>query len=166
MRFKRIFLIGFMGSGKTTVGKLLSERLGWKFYDLDQEIEKEEGMSIREIFQIKGESYFRDKELNLLKRLIPKEATVISTGGGLGANREALGIMKKYGFVVWLDVSFESFLQRCAGTEERPLLKKSCEELRDIYEKRKNVYSEAHLRVSAEKEPQKIVDEIIQNISS
>jgi len=153
-----------MASGKTTVGKLLAESLRWKFYDTDQEIEREEGLSIREIFEKKGEEYFRSKEMEVLKKLAKEEFCVISTGGGLGANEEAIKLMKEAGLVIWLDVDFEEFLRRSQKDQERPLLKRSIEELRELYEKRKKVYSKAHLHLIGNKEPKDLVEEVIKNL--
>jgi len=155
-----------MASGKTTIGKLLAESLRWKFYDTDQEIEREEGLSIREIFERKGEEYFRSKEMEVLKKLVKEEFCVISTGGGLGANEEAIKLMKERGLVVWLDIDFEEFLKRSQGDQERPLLKRSTEELRELYEKRKSVYSKAHLHLVANREPKDLVEEVIKTLSS
>ncbi|GBC88087.1 Shikimate kinase [bacterium HR13] len=162
MKFKRIFLIGFMCSGKSTVGKELAKSLSWKFCDLDEEVQKEEGMSIKEIFELKGEDYFRKRELEVLKLLVLEDNAVISTGGGLGANKEALELMKRHGLVVWLDVSFDAFLQRCKNAQERPLLKKSLEELKKLYQERKKIYSQAHAHIDTKEEPDKIAQRIIQ----
>ncbi|MGC8852691.1 MAG: shikimate kinase [Hydrogenobacter sp.] len=164
MKFERIFLVGFMCSGKSTVGKILAEKLGWHFYDIDEEAQKEEGMSVEEIFRVRGEGYFRNLELKILKRFLSEERVVISTGGGLGANQEAMHFMKEKGLVVWLDVSFDEFLQRCAGDKSRPMLKKTQEELKALYDQRRQRYSQAHLHIKAHKEPQKIAEEITQLI--
>ncbi|SNZ14083.1 shikimate kinase [Hydrogenobacter hydrogenophilus] len=162
MKFERIFLIGFMCSGKTTVGRILAEKLQWHFYDTDEEVYKEEGMSIEEIFEKKGEEYFRDVELRVLKRLSLEKKVVISTGGGLGANQQAMQIMKEKGLVVWLDVSFDNFMQRCLGNNNRPMLRKSLKELKALYEQRRQKYLQAHIQVSAHTAPQKIAEKIIQ----
>ena len=136
-----------MCSGKTTVGRMLAERLGWDFLDVDEEIERREGMSIPEIFERKGEPYFRDLELRVLRELSERKRVVISTGGGLGANPEALELMKERGLVVWLRVSYEEFIRRCGGDKNRPLLKLGEEKLRKLLRERDKVYSRAHLRV-------------------
>ena len=136
-----------MCSGKTTVGKMLSERLGWGFLDVDEEIERKEGLSIPEIFEKKGEPYFRDLELRTLRELAKRKKVVISTGGGLGANPEAMELMKEKGLVVWLKVSYEEFIKRCGGDENRPLLRLGEEELKELLKERESVYSKAHLHV-------------------
>ncbi len=143
----RIFLVGFMCSGKTTFGKRLAEILSWEFIDIDKEIEKKEGMSIPEIFEKRGEDYFRKLEMETLKDLSEKERAVISTGGGLGASEEAMKLMKEKGLVVWLKVSFEEFLRRCGKDDGRPLLKRGKEFLKELLKKRESVYSKAHIHI-------------------
>jgi shikimate kinase (EC 2.7.1.71) len=91
MRPVRIFLVGFMCSGKSTVGKLLADKLGYTFWDIDQLIEEREGKSIEEIFKDKGEEYFRSLEMKVLEEFLEKEKVVVSTGGGLGANPYCYG---------------------------------------------------------------------------
>ena len=157
----RIYLIGFMCSGKTTIGKLLSEKLKFEFIDIDEEIRKSEGMSIPEIFEKKGENFFRKKEFETLKKISEKDNIVISTGGGLGANKKALNFMKKKGKVIWININFQTFLKRCSESTDRPLLKKSLEELKELFEKRKEIYEEADIKVNGEKKPEEVVREII-----
>ncbi len=161
----RVFLVGFMCSGKTTVGGILAERLGWDFVDVDTEIERREGMRITRIFETKGESYFRKLELDILRELSCREGVVISTGGGLGANPEAMDLMKSRGIVIWLDVSFEEFMRRCGKDKNRPLLRLGERKLREVLKERSRVYARAHLRVSGEEGPERIVQAIISNLS-
>ena len=162
---KRVFLVGFMCSGKTTVGRILSRRLSWEFVDLDTEIEKFEGMSIPEIFEKKGEAYFRRIELETLKGIASKDRVVVATGGGLGANPEAMRIMKERGLVVWIEIDFEEFMRRCGGDTSRPLLRMGEERLRDLLRTREAVYSQAHLKVRGIKGPEDIAEEVLSNLS-
>lgn len=150
-----------MGSGKTTVGEYLSKELGWDLYDVDRMVEKHEGMTVEEIFDKKGEEYFRKREVEVLKEVAKKEGVVVSTGGGLGANEEAMKFMKERGLVVWLNIPFEEFLRRCKDNKERPLLRKSIEELKDLYSKRSTVYWQAQMHVDATRDPDDISHEII-----
>ena len=160
---KRIYLVGFMGSGKTTVGRLLARKLKTPFVDLDEEIEIREGLTIPQIFSLKGEDYFRKLELEVLKDVTHSLPTfVIATGGGLGANPTAMEFMKKNGTVIWLDIYFETFKRRTAKDPNRPLLQKSDEELKKLFEERKKVYSQAHVRI----ESQKSVEQTVQRIFS
>ena len=157
-----IFLVGFMCSGKTSVGNILSSMLNFAFIDVDKEIENRLNMTIEEIFTKKGKSFFRDFEIKTLKD-VSKPKSVISTGGGLGANEEAMEFMKKNGFVAFLDVSFEEFYNRCKGLPNRPLLRKSLEELRSLHNKRYYVYSMAHQRFDVTKSPETIAEDIIKH---
>lgn len=154
-------MVGFMCSGKTTFGKWLSKSLGWDFVDVDEEVEREEGISIAEIFEKKGEGYFRRLEFEKLSFLSNRERVVISTGGGLGANPEAIKLMRSKGLVVWLKISFEAFFERCGEDSSRPLLKKGREELLSLFEERAKIYSQAHIALEAELSPESIVEEIL-----
>jgi len=161
MNCKRVFLVGFMCSGKSTVGKLLADMLGWRFVDIDKEVEKTEKMSIPEIFETKGEDYFRRRELEVLKELVKGEGLVISTGGGLGSNSQAMELMKSSGFVVWLRVDFGTFLERCGKDPSRPLLRKSKEELLKLFESRSKIYGKAHLELDGTIDPSLLAKNII-----
>ncbi len=147
---ERIFLVGFMCSGKTRVGREVAKRLGFDFIDLDSEIERKEGMTIPEIFEEKGEDFFRKLEFQVLKDISNRKGVVISTGGGLGANPEAMSFMKDRGTVVWLRVSFENFLRRCSSKKDRPLLARGRDYLKRLLEEREKVYSGAHITVDDE----------------
>jgi len=160
MAFSRVFLIGFMCSGKSTLGRAVAQTLGWDFFDTDELIQTQEGMSVAEIFQEKGEDYFRMRELEVLQALCGMDKVVVSTGGGLGANPKALELMKSSGLVVWLRVDFETFLSRCGKDENRPLLKRGKEELRKIFDERSLMYAQAHVWLDALKRPEELVEEL------
>jgi shikimate kinase len=121
----RIFLIGFMGSGKTHWGKQLAQRLQLSFYDLDEVIVQAEQMAIPDIFSAKGEEYFRNREKALLEKLVDEnESMVVSCGGGTPCFFNNIEFMKKYGTVVWLNTSVNVLLGRLMKERnERPLLK-------------------------------------------
>ncbi|XP_022774898.1 shikimate kinase 1, chloroplastic isoform X2 [Durio zibethinus] len=151
-----IYLVGLMGSGKTTVGKILSYILNYSFYDSDALIEQEEnGMSVAEIFKLHGESFFRKKE-----RLSSKKQLVVSTGGGAVVQDENWDYMQKKGISVWLDVPLEALAHRIAavGTHSRPLLHyesgdpytKALKRLSYLLEQRGKNYAKANARVSLE----------------
>ncbi|SNZ08430.1 shikimate kinase [Persephonella hydrogeniphila] len=161
---KNIYLVGFMGSGKSTVGKILAEKLKMRFTDIDQLIEKEEGKAIPQIFKEKGEKYFRELEKKMLEKIQEEKNLVVSTGGGLGADRENMEKMKKNGLVVWLDVSFEEILKRCEGDQNRPLLNQPVEKIKKLYDKRIPIYKLAHIHIKTDnKKPEEIAEEIIRN---
>ena len=119
---KNIILIGFMGSGKTSVGKRLSIKLRREFIDMDDFIEKREGMTINEIFAKKGESYFRELEKEICKRYGERSDKVIATGGGVIKNPENMKNLKKNGIVCYLKASPEKIADNLKTDNTRPLL--------------------------------------------
>lgn len=119
---KNIFLIGFMGAGKSTVARCLHRRYGMEWLEMDREIERSEGMPISEIFCQKGEEYFREKETELLLSLENKEHTVVSCGGGAPLRACNVEAMKKSGVVVFLTARPETILERVKDSHDRPLL--------------------------------------------
>ncbi|MBQ7563014.1 MAG: shikimate dehydrogenase [Lachnospiraceae bacterium] len=143
-QMKNIVLIGFMGAGKTRVGRLLAERLGYRFFDTDELIEKEEGVSIPELFESKGEAYFRDRETETVRRLSKeggRERYVLSVGGGLVVRECNRGYLKKIGPVVYLEASEETLSKRVHLGEGRPMLAGDKDErLHKLLESRKDIY--------------------------
>ena len=120
---KNIILIGFMGSGKTTIGKALEEKTDMTFVDTDELIEAYEGCKISEIFVDKGEAYFRRLENETLKDLLTStDNKVISTGGGIVTNQENIPLLKQLGKVFYLRIKPETVVKRLEGDKTRPLL--------------------------------------------
>lgn len=120
---KNIILIGFMGAGKTTVGKLLAKERDLQFTDTDERIVEEQGMSIPDIFKTYGEPYFRDLETDLLRRMqSDTENCVISVGGGMPVREENRKLLRKLGCVIYLSASKETIISRVSGDGSRPLL--------------------------------------------
>lgn len=143
-----IVLIGYMGSGKTTVGKALAKKSGRKFLDTDAMIVSKKNMSINEIFDQYGEAYFRDLETELLKELEDSDGEyIISCGGGLPVREENRPYLKRIGKVVYLNVNETDILMRLRGDTTRPLLRGPKEEVRkrihDMIEKRDPAYRDA-----------------------
>ncbi|MFH1800348.1 MAG: shikimate kinase [Candidatus Omnitrophota bacterium] len=140
-----IYLIGMMGSGKTVTGKVLAERLGYTFVDLDAEIQAKEGRSIPEIFAQKGEPHFRDVESSVLDRFSKQEKQVIATGGGIVLRETNVQLMRETGKVILLQASAESLWQRVRYSKDRPLLNKSDPygALRQILSDREPFYEKA-----------------------
>jgi shikimate kinase len=135
------------------------------FIDIDKLIEEKEGMKIKDIFEQKGESYFRELERKQIEAIVNQEELVISTGGGFGANLDNMNLMKKNGNVVWLDVSLSTVLDRLKNDQDRPLLKQPTEKIKQLFEERKNVYRLANIRINADKKtPSQIVEEILTKI--
>lgn len=141
---KNIVLIGFMGSGKTSVGKKIAESSGFKFTDIDAEIEKSSKMKIKDIFARHGESYFRKLETSELKKISAQEGAVISTGGGIIKMRRNFPLLKKAGVVVYLKNSFAVSARRLEGKDDRPLFRKdNIKSARQLYKSRLALYREA-----------------------
>jgi len=155
-----IYLVGMMGSGKTTVGKILAEVLGYSFFDSDKLVEKAVGISsVAEIFQLHSEAFFRDNESEVLRDLSSMHRLVVATGGGAVIRPINWSYMKK-GLTVWLDVPLDALARRIAavGTASRPLLHqesgdpyaKAYAKLTSLFEKRMDSYANADARVSLE----------------
>ena len=151
---KLIFLIGFMGSGKSTLGKNLAETLNYDFIDSDLWIEKEQGISIDSIFSSKGEAFFRELELKFIQNLNQFNPTIIATGGGLPCFNGNIEKLKEIGTVIYLKVSPEIIVERIKFDDRRPLLnKKDHHEKIDFIQnklKERNVfYKQAHFTIDA-----------------
>ena len=116
-----LVLVGLMGAGKSSVGKMLSEYLNVGFIDADQEIEKAAGMKIVEIFEKFGEKYFRAGEKKVINRLILDEPQVLSTGGGAFISKEIRKVIEIHGFSIWLKADLDTLWPRVSGKENRPL---------------------------------------------
>jgi shikimate kinase len=136
----RIALIGFMGSGKSTVGRLLAKRLGYRFQDLDDLIEEKAGKTIREIFSAEGEAGFRDLESEALGSLAGASGLVLACGGGAAVQERNAACFRESFFCVYLEVSFEEFLRRAGGDPARPLLDKPLKQIRELYDSRLPAY--------------------------
>ena len=119
---QNVFLIGPMGSGKTTIGKQLAKNLGLDFYDCDHELERLTGASVNLIFDLEGEEGFRLREKYLLKELTAKNGVLIATGGGTVCNEENRLMLRSRGYVVYLKTSIEEQLKRLSKDKSRPLL--------------------------------------------
>jgi shikimate kinase len=122
MKNKILFLAGFMGSGKSTIGPILANTMGWNFYDLDKVIEEKIGMKVSEIFEKLGEKYFRKEEKDILHELIKKENIIVSLGGGTIVNEENLNSVKKAGKLIYLKASPSIVYERLRFKRDRPVL--------------------------------------------
>ena len=152
-----------MGVGKTTIGKLLSKKLKMRFQDLDTKIETRESLKISEIFQSKGEKYFREVEQIESLNIIKEKDTILALGGGTFINPIVRKNIKKFCFSVWLDHDPQEIFKRIKGNKKRPLLMnaKSKKDVEKIYIKRKKIYSLADYKLNcASKNKKEIVDEI------
>ncbi len=142
---KNIFLIGFMGCGKSTVAAHLFEEYGLQIIEMDQVIVERVGMSVPEIFEKYGETYFRDEETKLLTECREQSDKVVSCGGGVVLREENVEIMKQNGEIVWLTAKPETILNRVKNEENRPLLKgnKNVSDIALMLEKRSATYETA-----------------------
>lgn len=142
---KNIFLIGFMGSGKSTVASCLAENYGMEIMEMDQLIVEREGMSIPDIFEQKGETYFRDAEMNLLIEIQKETNKVVSCGGGVVLRENNVEEMKKGGRIVLLNAKPETILERVKDDDNRPLLRgnKNVEFISNMMEQRRLKYENA-----------------------
>ena len=162
----RIALIGFMASGKSTVGKLLARKVGYGFVDLDTMIEEYRGMSIPNIFSNEGEEAFRRYESICLTRLKDRERMVIATGGGAPITRENRRFFIEEAYTFFLEVPLAEVLRRTEGSDRRPLLKMPRERIEELYRMRLPIYRSLGLSIQTEgKTPLEIADEIASFIS-
>ena len=160
-----IYLCGFMGCGKSTIGTMLSDRLGMNFTDLDSYITEKEKMSIPEIFSLKGEAYFRSAEVSAIRELSGQN-TVIACGGGTILNDNNAKIANQNGKVIFLDVSFQICYERIKGDKNRPLvINNSKKELEFIFDERHSIYmNNSSLSVNADASAAKICEDIISKL--
>ena len=142
-KYKNIYLIGLMGSGKTTLGKILSKKLDKQFYDSDQVIEEKLGVNVPMIFEYEGEAGFREREKDILKELVSKQNIVLATGGGIILSESNRDLLAKNGIVIYLKSNQKDLVLRMKNDKTRPLLnngnveliiKKLCQEREPLYE--------------------------------
>ena len=119
----KIILVGMMGAGKTTIGKLLSNKLSYDFFDLDRIIEQKSGVKINTIFEIEGEIGFREREYHVLSDSIEREKAVISTGGGIVTNkRSKMLLLKNHALIIYLKANIQTLFNRLKNDNARPIL--------------------------------------------
>ena len=161
---KNIVLTGFMGTGKTQVGKILSQRLGYKLVDVDDNIEREQKLKITEIFKNYGEPAFRDIESAEIKRLSEIDKAVISTGGGAVLRQENMDNLRKKGVIICLTASPQTILKRTDSNNDRPLLQveNPLQKIKDLLQIRTPYYEKADIIIDTEgKSPVEVAEEII-----
>ncbi|MED5320000.1 MAG: shikimate kinase [Cyanobacteriota bacterium] len=166
---RSLYLVGMMGSGKTSTGRPLAERLGYGFVDADAVIEQAAGCSIPEIFDRDGEAGFRSLESQVLSAISQRHSLVVATGGGVVTQPENWGMLHS-GIVIWLDVVPDQLLQRLnADSTMRPLLQTADPEaaLNELLNERRPLYAEADLTVVINDEtPEAVADGILQLVPS
>jgi len=160
----KIYLVGFMASGKSTIGRALASRLRWRFEDIDDLIERRERRTIAEIFSKQGEAYFRQVEREILTLLQPMRHVIVATGGGTFADPESRTAINMDGVSVWIDVPLLDLIPRIPLDGRRPLAANRAE-LERLYAARVDTYRLAHVRVQAGRVPvQATVDRILETI--
>lgn len=162
-----VFLVGMMGTGKTTVGTLLARQLGYSFVDTDHVVEQAAGKTINQIFANEGEEAFRQLESEVLSHLSAHTRLTVATGGGVVLRRFNWSYLH-HGLVIWLDSPVEVLITRLQSDTTRPLLQKDnpAQALQTILDQRRNLYAEAdlHIQISAEDSPEQIVSRIMAEI--
>jgi len=161
-RRKLIYLLGFMGVGKSTVGELLAEKLRWPFIDLDTTIEAGQGTTIREMFENAGEAFFRQIERAALIEASKSEPAVIALGGGTFVQQPNFEyISDTGGTTIWLDCPVEELRRRCEGKNDRPLFRDPAS-FGQLLDQRLPYYQRANFRVSTEgRHPDEVVEQIL-----
>lgn len=166
----RIIIIGFMGAGKTTSGRILADNLNLNFIDMDSEIERKEGKSISEIFELYGEEYFRMLETKILKALVKEDNIVISAGGGIVTKEENFTMLNDEKHVVFLDANTKTIINHLSNEiDKRPLLRDSNDlekTISDLLNKRYEKYnSVCDVKIDVnEKNVEEVVSQILVNI--
>ena len=156
----KIYLVGFMAAGKTTVARRLAGRLGWRAEDVDELIEARERATVADIFSKHGESYFRSVEREILRIVMPLRHAVVATGGGTFMDPESQHAINLDGTSVWLDVPLATVIARLPTDGRRPLAADRVQ-MERLFAARQAVYARAHLRVEASGPADEIAERII-----
>ena len=156
-----VYLIGMMGSGKSTIGRILARKLGYRFFDTDDLVERIAKKSIKEIFATEGEAYFRDLETQILKEVSAYTNSAIATGGGIIQKPINWSYMRQ-GLIIWLDVHPETLKKRLSRDTNRPLAAK----LESLLAERRPLYAQAdmHLQTSGNESPERVAEQIMKRI--
>ena len=161
MKADKLYLVGFMGAGKTSVARALGRRIGWRVEDIDHRIEAREHQRVAEIFARHGEPYFRDVERAILHELLPQRQIIISSGGGTFVDPDNRAAMLADGAVAWLDVPLERVIERVPADGRRPLAADRIQ-MEQLYARRGAAYSQAHVRIDASRPIPEVVERILE----
>ncbi|MGE0443735.1 MAG: shikimate kinase [Vicinamibacterales bacterium] len=161
MKSDKIYLVGFMGAGKSSVARAVSRRIGWRAEDIDERIEAREGRRVAEIFAQRGEPYFRAAERAVLHDLVPQRQIIVATGGGTFADPDNRALMLADGAVAWLDVPLARLLDRVPQDGRRPLAADRAQ-MEQLFERRQIFYSQAHVRIDAARPLPEVVERLLE----
>jgi shikimate kinase len=156
----KLYLVGFMGAGKSTVARALGRRLGWRVEDVDERIEARERRSISAIFSQSGEAYFRTVERDVLAELLPPREVIVATGGGTFADPDNRVAMLATGAVAWLDIPLDQLLTRIPADGRRPLAADRLQ-LEQLFMRRLATYQQAHTRIDASRPIDEVVERLL-----
>jgi shikimate kinase len=160
----KIYLVGFMAAGKTTVARALAARLGWRAEDVDALIEARERRTVADIFARAGEAYFRSVERDILRLLLPLRHAVVATGGGTFVEPDNRAAINMDGLSVWLDVPLEVVLSRVPADGRRPLAADRAQ-MEKLFAARRAAYGHAHMHVDVDNaSPDEIAERILEHI--
>lgn len=160
MKADKIYLVGFMAAGKTSLARALGGRLAWRVEDVDELIEARERRTIADIFAQQGEPYFRAVEREILRLLLPLRHTIVATGGGTFMDPENRATINRDGVSIWIDVPFEDLLARLPVDGRRPLATDRAQ-LERLFAMRQIGYEQAHHRIDARRAP---VGELVERL--
>ncbi|HEY0283932.1 MAG TPA: shikimate kinase [Vicinamibacterales bacterium] len=164
MKTDKIYLVGFMAAGKTTLAQALGRRLGWRAEDVDLLVEGRERRAVAEIFARDGEPYFRSIERQVIWSLLPLRHAVVATGGGTFVDPENRAAINADGLSVWIDVTLDELLARIPADGRRPLANDRIQ-MAMLYETRRLAYQQAQLRLDASRaRPEELVEQLIEQI--
>jgi shikimate kinase len=156
----KLYLVGFMGAGKSTVARALGRRLGWRVEDVDERIEARERRSVASIFAQHWEPYFRNVERQVLRDLLPQRQIIVATGGGTFVEPDNRALMLADGAVAWLDLTLPQVIERVPADGRRPLAADRLA-MEQLYLKRQLAYGQAHVRVDASRPVPEVVEELL-----
>ncbi len=160
MKAEKVYLVGFMAAGKTTVARRLAKRLDWRAVDIDDVVERREHLTVAEIFARHGEPYFRVAERAALTEQLGVPHLVVATGGGTFADPQNRAMINADGISVWLDISLEQAVARLPANGRRPLASDR-EAFERLYHLRRAAYQQAHIRIDASRQS---VDALVEQL--